>query len=346
MRRVVVGLSGGVDSAVAAWLLLREGYEVVGATLLLGQGETQVAAAREVADHLGIRLEVADLRASFHRAVLAPSWEAYASGKTPNPCAVCNAAVKFPGLREVAHRVGADLVATGHYARLLHEPLRLARARDRAKDQSYFLFALSQEDAVRTVFPLGELSKGQVRDLAQRFGLPGARPESQDMCVARGQRFPRFLATLFDAQPTPGPIVTPQGEVVGTHRGTHLFTVGQRRAVGVALGAPAWVARVDPASATVTVTLDPRHLMATGLEATQVRWWGEVPREPLRCLVQVRSAQAPVPATVEPTGSHEATVWFHSPVRAVTPGQAAVWYRDDVVAGGGWIRAALGPPRA
>lgn len=352
-RRVIVALSGGVDSSVAAALLQREGYEVIGVTLrvkALSAGspdDDPATVAQAVADHLGFPLRVLDRIQRFRDVVLQPSWDEYSRGRTPNPCVMCNPSVKFEALLEVAHEEGAEWVATGHYARVSREPKnapKLLRAIDQAKDQSYFLFALTAAHLDRAIFPLGELRKASVRCLAREWKLPSAGcAESQDACVVGlGERLPEFLRTLFGEPGRPGLIVSQDGSQLGTHDGFHRFTIGQRRGVGVAMGAPAWIKAIDPATATLTMTANRGDLLASGLHASGMTWrMTEPPVTPFPCFAQVRYGHHPVRTEAEPGSEMTVRLRFETPVRAVTPGQAVVLYDGDAVLGGGWIQRAI-----
>ncbi|MBN1424743.1 tRNA 2-thiouridine(34) synthase MnmA [Candidatus Fermentibacteria bacterium] len=352
-KRIAVAMSGGVDSSVAAALLQQEGYEVIGITLRLkppepaSTVEDPVAGSQVVADQLGIHLRILDRASRFRDVVLRPSWEEYARGRTPNPCVICNPAVKFDALLDMARDVGADWIATGHYARVVREPEAapvLLRARDRAKDQSYFLFALTGDHLARVIFPLGDLSKTEVRSLARDLRLPCAgRAESQDACVVGlGEKLPEFLRTLFDEPGRPGAVVSANGSLLGTHDGFHRFTVGQRRGLGIALGAPAYVKGIDPHTGAITVTTDRGDLLAAGLTASGMIWHAVRPgRASFSCLAQVRSGHRPVRAEVRHAGEDGAVLRFETPVPAVTPGQAVVLYDADTVIGGGWIQRAI-----
>ncbi|MCU0612081.1 MAG: tRNA 2-thiouridine(34) synthase MnmA [Candidatus Eisenbacteria bacterium] len=352
-KRIVVAMSGGVDSSVAAALLQSEGHEVIGVTLRLKPPEPTsaikdpVVDAQVVADHLGIPLCILDRAERFRDMVLRPSWEEYARGRTPNPCVLCNPSIKFDALLEVARAEGAEWVATGHYARVSHEPGTapvLLRAKDRAKDQSYFLFALTPPHLARVIFPLGDLTKVEVRGIARERGLPSAdRVESQDACVVgMGERLPDYLCTLFGEQGRPGAIVATDGSSLGTHDGFHRLTIGQRRGIGVAVGVPAWVKAIDPVTGTVTMVTEPDDLLASGLHASGMTWHGPPPGiGSFPCMAQVRYGHHPIRATVEPGAHGSAAIHFETPVRAVTPGQAVVLYDNDAVLGGGWIRDAV-----
>lgn len=358
-ERIIVGMSGGVDSAVAALLLTRAGYEVIAVTLRLQDcakpdgtrasccGVDSVAQARAVAGQLGLRHYVLDAQADFADRVLHPCWEEYRRCRTPNPCVWCNEYIKFGRLLEFARSLDAPLVATGHYARQLQTATgpELRRGTDRHKDQSYFLFSLSAEQLAAARFPLGELTKPAVRQLAREVGLGNAnRQDSQDICFATADgSFADYLLARFGGQPLAGNFVDAQGRTLQPHGGAHRYTVGQRRGTGVALGSRAWVQAIDAGSGNVTLTTEESHLLAAGLTARGVVWHTAVATgQELACTIQTRYRQAPVTATVVAGPDATATVRFGSPVKAVCPGQAVVFYDDDKVLGGGWIERPCG----
>lgn len=343
-QRVVVALSGGVDSSTAAALLAAEGLEVVGATLRMEAGppvEATVAAARAVADHLGIEHHEIDCRRIFTERVLRPCWDAYRSGRTPNPCGLCNPGVKFDRLAALADELDAAWVATGHHARVdRNGPPALQRGCDPGKDQSYFLFGLGLDVLNRVRFPVGGMTKAQVRQRARDLGLPSAEaPESQDTCIAlEGDGFSESLRLRFGTEPRPGPIVDDSGAELGRHEGIHRYTIGQRRGLGVALGRPAWVAAIEPEGDRVVVSADPERLTAIGLTAQGAHFSARYANLTAGdCQVQIRSRHRATPATFRRIDSNRFEVHFESPQRAVSPGQAAVLYRGEEVLGGGWI---------
>ncbi len=365
MSRIVVAMSGGVDSTLAAALLHEQGHETIGVTLRLhpceGSGQARsccggdsVAQARAVAGQLGIPHHVLDCQDLFADEVLRPAWDDYRNGRTPNPCVLCNARLKFGALLEFARTLGAERVATGHYARLLPgaDPAAapvLHRGADRAKDQSYFLFALDPGQRRAACFPLGGLEKCEVRRLARERGLVTAdRAESQDICLAGdAEGFASLLAAQFAGGATrPGHFVDETGRVLGAHRGVESFTIGQRRGLGVALGAPAWVSEIRAGTAEVVLTTREEALLAGGLEADGMVWQAVPPEAgaAVPCEVQTRYRQRPTPASVVRRADGSACVHFLRPVKAVTPGQAAVLYQGDRVLGGGWIRRSLPLP--
>jgi tRNA-uridine 2-sulfurtransferase len=354
--RVVAAMSGGVDSSVAAALLLEQGFEVIGVTLQLHEchesdegrsscGTDAVVQARAAADHLGIQHRVMDCRQDFEQSVLLRSWEEYSRGRTPNPCVICNERIKFGLLLDYARTLGAEKIATGHYARIgmrKSGKAFLMRGADIRKDQSYFLFSVSSGNLSAALFPIGGYTKDAVRVMARRMGLSNAdRQESQDACLSiKGTSYPETLRQRFNEGLKPGPFLDEEGRFLGMHDGIHRFTIGQRRGLKVALGSAAWVQSIDPQNGAVFLTTRKEDLIAQGLTATDVRWQALTRRyKQLRCFVQVRYNQAPVFATVEMDESDTARVMFERPLMAVTPGQAVVFYRGDIVLGGGWIQA-------
>lgn len=360
---IIVGLSGGVDSAVTALRLQEAGLRPVGVTLRLQpcaadspgrnpcsrSGADAMERAREVARQLGIPHHVLDCEERFAREVLAPCWSDYASARTPNPCVLCNERVKFAALFEYADSFGAAGVATGHYARIEPDPgggWRLRRAMDTAKDQSYFLGRLRPEWLPRLRFPVGELRKPEVRRLARERGLAAAdHPESQDICFGRHDAgcFGALLAARFQAASRPGVVVDRAGREVGRHGGIHAFTIGQRRGLGVALGRPAWVSRVDAQTGAVELTTNAADLDAAWLDVTGLVWQLPPPTNAnaIPLLVQARYRQAPVLADVTPLVPDWSRLraLLRRPIRAPAPGQAAVFYDGDRLVASGWIEA-------
>jgi len=354
--RIVVGLSGGIDSAVTALLLQQQGFEVIGVTLRLracGDTDNQrksccgpdaAGMAGSVADQLGIRHYVIDCRERFEHDVLRPCWAAFEGGATPNPCVLCNAEVRFDELLTVARRLGAELVATGHYARVDFDrqdrPL-LLRGVDPNKDQSYFLHAIAPETLRHVRFPLGAMTKPDVRAVAQANGLVNAkRAESQDVCFAGPEgHFAEFLRRQFDGRATPGVFVDETGRVLGHHTGIHQYTIGQRRGLGFATGARVKIVAIDPGTGTITVSGQPESACSLLCQAESFRWHREPLAEGDRALAQVRYRQKAVSATIEALASevHTLRVRFDEPVFGVTPGQWLVLYEGDQVLGGGRI---------
>jgi tRNA-specific 2-thiouridylase len=350
--RIVVGMSGGVDSSVAAALLVERGFDVVGVTLhLAGSGSRccsleDAEDARRVAEQLGIRFYVSNQQDAFRREVIEPFADAYLAGRTPLPCAVCNRRFKFGSLLARARALGAEGVATGHYARLEDDPAtgerRLLCARDRAKDQSYFLFDLSAEQLAGARFPLGELEKDEVRARARALGLATAdKPESQEICFVPGGDYARVVEEIRPgAAPGEGDIVDGTGRVVGRHGGIHRFTVGQRRGLGVAGGERRYVRALDAAANRVVVGSE-AELAVRGAHLEGVRWIGRPPGGPVEASVRIRYRHPGAAARIEGAADASARVWFEAPVAALAPGQAAVFYDGERVLGGGWIAGAL-----
>jgi len=359
-------MSGGVDSSTVAAMLRADGHTIIGLTMQLwnqrrlagheGMPESvqgrccsldDVYDARRVAEHIGIPYYVVNHEERFEREVVRPFVEEYLSGRTPIPCSLCNNHLKFDQLLVVARQIGAERVATGHYARVAHDDTSgrwlLERPADKSKDQTYFLFGLTQDQLSRTLFPLGDMTKPQVRDLARKHGLALAgKPDSQEICFVPGGDYKRFidayLADQGEALPdTAGDLVTTNGEVIGAHHGIHNFTVGQRKGLGVATGSPLYVIQISGANKRVIVGGE-ENLYSRTLRARRVNLIAiNDLHEPMRVAVKIRHRHEPAAALIEQVSDDEILVTFDEPQRAITPGQAAVFYDGDIVVGGGWI---------
>jgi tRNA-specific 2-thiouridylase len=342
-----------VDSSLAAALLVEQGCEVIGVTMHLAGSASRCCSlddaddARRVAEQLGIRFYVANYTREFRADVMLPFADAYLAGRTPLPCATCNTHFKFDRLLARARALGAEAVATGHYARVGREPATgratLRAARDPAKDQSYFLFALTQAQLENARFPLGELSKHEVRARARALGLATAdKPESQELCfVPDGDTGAAVERLRPGRAPGAGEIVDEAGRVLGQHAGVHRYTVGQRRGLGGGRQGPLYVKALDAARNRVVVTNEAGLATGSG-RVERVSWIsGEAPREAFGSSVRIRYRHEGAPARVTPLPDGSAELAFEAPVRALTPGQAAVFYAGDQVLGGGWIAGAL-----
>ncbi len=356
-ERLVVAMSGGVDSSVAAALLVDNGFEVLGVTMHLAGEASRCCSledaddARRVADALGIRFYVANYAEQFRKEIVEDFADSYLAGRTPIPCVVCNSRFKFEYLMSRAETYGARYVATGHYARIEHCPnqgrARLFRARYRKKDQSYFLFQLTQAQLTRVLFPLGEMSKQEVREIARDLGLGTAeKAESQEICFVPSGDYAALVEEIRpEARHLRGEIRDASGRLMGEHAGIHRFTVGQRHGLGIDdANRKLYVNRIDAATGRITVG-DREQLDSRGAELREVSWIaGEPPEKPIRARVQIRYRHQGAIAQIEMTHQNRVRLEFEESVQAVTPGQAAVFYdfeTDQEVLGGGWIQEAI-----
>jgi tRNA-uridine 2-sulfurtransferase len=351
MTKVVVAMSGGVDSSVAAALLQEQGYEVTGMMLRLwsepGKEDSNrcctpdsMAQARRVAAKLDIPFYVVDAKDVFHNTVVQYFLDGYARGETPNPCLVCNRQIRWTFLLDHALALGADFMATGHYVRIqrTEKGSQLMRAVDRNKDQSYVLHVLTQEKLARALFPVGEYTKPEIRQIAERYGLPTAsRKDSQDLCFLAGEDYRSFLQRNAATMLQPGQIVTQDGQSLGEHTGLANYTIGQRKGLGVASPVPLYVLGKNAITNTLIVgTQD--ELGSHELTARDVNWLsGEAPYEPFRAEVKIRYTAKEAWAWVTPTAGGQVRVEFDEPQRDITAGQAAVFYQGDLMLGGGII---------
>ena len=365
--KIAVAMSGGVDSSAAAAILKAAGHELVGFTMQLWNqrrglsvdehGEPlpsrccsldDVYDARRVAEELGFPFYVLNLEQDFERDVVTPFVESYLEGETPIPCVACNSRLKFASLDRLARSLGCDKVATGHYARVRFDAeanrYRLLRGCDQRKDQSYFLWELTQEQLSHAMFPLGEMTKTEVREAARRERLAVAeKSESQEICFVPDGDYSGFIDRYLEAEgtskrrPPPGEIVDASGRVLGEHDGVHRYTVGQRRGLRISHPLPLYVVRIDARENRVVVG-ESDELLSTELTAARVNWIAfDEPQETVRAEVRVRYRHEAAPARITPLGEGRVRIVFDEPQRAITPGQATVFYRGEEVVGGGWI---------
>ena len=346
--RVAVAMSGGVDSSVAAAFLKNKGYDVFGLTIKFWGKQNRCCSpddirdALHVAKYLDIPHYVINLEKPFRSNVVDYFISEYRAGRTPNPCAVCNPTIKFGELMQRAADLGAKFLATGHYAVISYDESKemylLKRAKERGKDQSYFLARLSQESLSRTFFPVGNFPKAKIRKLAERFNLHIAqKTESQEVCFIPDGNIIKFIENESGETAIKGPIVESSGKLVGTHRGITGYTIGQRKGLGIARGKPVYVTKIEAKTNTIFIG-DPEELYHQTFFATDA-YWTFLSRltKPMRVKARIRYKHRPAWATIQPTGKNKIKVNFDRPQRAITPGQLSVFYDGDVVFGSGWI---------
>ncbi len=358
-ENVAIALSGGIDSLVAAALLKEQGRNVIGLHFLSGYesgsatvnldptdpmfGAIEAHAWRTLgplAEQLDIPLYIIDMRAEFQRLVVDYFVKTYESGKTPNPCLVCNPMIKFDLLLSKTRDLGASKIATGHYARIVqgdNNRLRLLRGLDERKEQSYFLARLTQQQLANAILPLGAIRKEQTRRIAHQKGLiPATMGESQDICFIRDGNYADFLVQKSGFVPRPGPIEDVNGHVIGRHAGLHRFTIGQRRGINCPAGVPYYVVRIDP-DRNCLVVGSQENLLAIRCRVNRINWIAPPPPQPIGIMVRIRYRHLAVAATLTPVDATTADIRFEKPEAAVTPGQGAAFYLGDEVLGGGWI---------
>jgi len=365
--KIAVAMSGGVDSSAAAAILKEQGHELVGFTMQLWDQRRginidengdplpsrccsldDVYDARRVAEELGFPFYVLNLERDFERDVVQPFVTSYLNGETPIPCVSCNSRLKFASLDRLAESLGCEKVATGHYARVEFDAVtnryKLLRGLNSQKDQSYFLWELTQEQLSRALFPLGEMSKPEARDAARQYGLAVAeKKESQEICFVPDGDYAGFMDRYLEAEdaterlPGTGEIVDTSGRVIGVHAGIHRYTIGQRRGIGIADERPLYVISLEAEKNRVTVGSQ-EELLSQEFTAAGVNWIAlDDPQEPVKAEVRVRYRHTPALAAITPLAEHRVQVIFDEPQRAITPGQGTVFYRGDEVVGGGWI---------
>ncbi len=343
MKKIAIGLSGGVDSAAAAYLLLKKGYDVTGIILRLkpeSLADADISDAQKIADCLGIELRVLDRREFFKKSVIDPFVSEYLSARTPNPCVECNSTIKFGAMLDYALEIGCDGIATGHYANIEESGGRyLLKKSQSPKDQSYFLYRLNQHQLSHTVFPLEGMEKTEIREIAEKAGLPVAKKgDSQEICFVPNDDYIAYLASLGVTSPK-GNFVDINGNVLGSHNGIINYTIGQRKGLG-AFGKPMFVTGISAENNTVTIGENGSQY-SIGLIADRLNFISiENLTEPIRADVKIRFRAKPEPATVTPNGDGTVSVVFYEPQRSVTPGQSAVFYNGDTVIGGGRIISA------
>ena len=353
--KVVVGMSGGVDSSVAAWLLKKQGYDVIGVTMQIWQDEENIVQeenggccglsavddARRVAAAIGIPYYVMNFKDEFQKSVIEYFTKEYLAGRTPNPCIACNRYVKWEALLQRSLSIGADYIATGHYARiehLLNGRYAIRRSATMEKDQTYALYNLTQEQLARTLMPVGEYSKDRIREMADEIGLLVAhKPDSQDICFVPDGDYASFIENTTDQVLQTGDFVTPEGKILGKHKGIIHYTVGQRKGLGLALGYPAFVLEIRPETNEVVIGTYEESLTYT-VRANELNFMSvEQITEPVRVFAKIRYNHKGAWCTVERTGEDEIVCTFDEPIRAATPGQAVVLYDGEYVLGGGTI---------
>jgi len=338
---IAVAVSGGVDSLMAAYILKNEGRQITGIHFRTGYDTKSTEKSIEsIAKQLDIPIITIDCAKEFKTKVVDYFTETYLSGRTPNPCMVCNQLIKFGTILSCAREIGASELATGHYARIIKDnngSLHLLKSVDIIKDQSYFLARLTREQLSAAIFPLGNFTKTEVKNMAKKAGLqPVANNESQDICFIKGKTYGDFLAAQTGYKPQSGDIVNKSGDIIGKHNGLHLFTIGQRRGINCPAPKPYYVVGIDPEYNRLTVGSS-FDLLSTGLKAININWIIQPPDSAISVDTRIRGRHIPVPSKLYPIGRKTAEIIFKKQQSAVTPGQGAVFYRGNEVLGSGWI---------
>ncbi len=335
MEKVLVAMSGGVDSSTAAYLLKKHGMAVEGVFFIFYDEPANLKFAQETIKFLNIPFHIQDLRSHFKTEVIEPFFEAYKRGLTPNPCIVCNRKIKFPALKNLADKINARYFSTGHYARILKidNSYSLFKGVDSTKDQSYFLYGIKKDFLERILFPLGELTKQEVKKIAQQAGIPSAQAEeSAEVCFLKDKRYYDFFKKSEE-----GPIIEiSTGKILGHHRGIHLYTIGQRKRLGIPYSHPLYVVKIDPSLNTIYVSSKNKAFMRE-FYVEELNWLADYNEKEFSCEVKIRYAMKPEKAVVTIIDDNKAKVCFENPQFAPTPGQSAVFYRGDMVLGGGII---------
>jgi len=349
-KKTAVAISGGVDSLMAAWLLIEQGQDVIGIHFITGF-ETALSSAQHpraesrqkilgIGKQLGMPVEIVDIRAEFQEKIVDYFIQTYKKGQTPNPCMRCNPIIKFGRILSSARSLGAKKLATGHYARIKKDPngnFHLFKGLDNQKDQSYFLARLTQQQLENACFPLGQMKKSGVKQMAAQNALqPVTADESQDVCFIKCRSYGEFLSAQKEFEPKPGLIENVNGQVIGEHNGLHLFTIGQRRGINCPAAEPYYVIRLDTERNRLTVGAK-KDLLSSECKAVEINWIGKEPTLPMDVHTRVRYRSKEATSMVYPQGKSTAIVRFKNPQTAVTPGQGAVFYRGNEILGGGWI---------
>ncbi|MEE0945529.1 MAG: tRNA 2-thiouridine(34) synthase MnmA [Acutalibacteraceae bacterium] len=347
MKKVIIGMSGGVDSSVAAYVLKNQGYEVIGVTLSLYRENAVTGAtddcrdAAAVCEKLGIKHIVVDKRSVFENTVIKNFIDEYERGGTPNPCVLCNKAVKFSEMLKIAHELGASFVATGHYCDLINDngKYMLKRPKDKNKDQTYMLYKLTQNELSRILMPLSSYTKEEIREIARKIGLAVAdRPDSQDICFVPDGDYVGFISRYTGKTYPQGDYISVDSKILGRHKGIINYTVGQRKGLGIALGKPAFVISKNAENNTVTLSDDEALLFTDTVKIKDINFIsGELPKESIRVEAKLRYRHKESPATLSITGENQGVLVFETPQRAAASGQAAVFYDGDILIGGGTI---------